>query len=337
MKKVVIVISVILSMGVIFMAGLWFGMNRNDETLDDTPTIESGDISGDEILNPKDEVLKDETPTEEELMEKYKLSDKYTLEWAYEDNQDEEIWNLINQEGLVADSLEFESDGITHKIELTNKEKDEFNPKYNRYEVKLNGKTPNKDEVKVAMESCYLWAIVDLDPSDMYKELVVEFYGGIDAYCYVNIYRVTKDGLEEIDSHECVEIRKLNNKYILPEYNYNVEERLVEGYYMYEDGEFKFIDRFLTGEKITDEEENYTENFRNQIFTVPGDDSSIELYAKYQGDIVRVRGKIKLLKKVFYEDVELYRNVYYNCEAVEDVYIIKNGERIQIPAGTILE
>ena len=331
MKKVVIAICVILAISASFVAGVWFGVNKF-EPLINTPTIESGELSGDESLSG-DVVEQEPTLTEEELVAKYKISGDYVL-GDLKDSYDETFWNIVNHKGVQKSSLEFESDGVNHKVELEHQRTVEGgNLTYSIYKFKLDGVVPQDDEISLINDSYDYVTLFDVDENDGCKELILQKNTGL--WVDVFVYQAKNDGLKLIGNFG-ESILKVNDRYIIPKYNYDFSEYFVEGYYLYEDGEIKFIDRLLTGEKITDEEGNYTENFRKLVFTAPGGDSSIHCYAKYNGEIVRVAGEVKLIKKVNYKTDAGMNSEYYHLEAASELELYAGESKVKIPAGTIL-
>ncbi len=263
---------------------------------------------------------------EDELIQKYKLSDSYILNGkdakAINFNIIDSSYNMETgrYESVVANQ-EVISDGIKFKIECNKVDT-------NKYEVKINGESLSKEGHFPG--TCV--GVIDMDSSDEYKEIVVRT--GAEATASYEFYKLTKKGIELIYQYEAdvvgaTEIILMNNKYIIPIVSSIVSENLIFGYYMYEDGEFKFIDRFLTGEKITDEEGNYPEKFKNQIFSVSSEGSYCLVY--YKGNIVPISGKVKLLKQNKNEN-----GYIYDVELVEDATTWLGEQQITLPKGTKL-
>ena len=112
--------------------------------------------------------------------------------------------------------------------------------------------------------------------------------------------------------------------------------KLVMGYHEYTNGMFEYVDRFLTGEEIADEEGNFAPGFKQQVFHVFNEGGYGGLYLE-SGE--SLNGDISFLK----------RNVvaadgwsYYTY----DVKVIGNDththhwnseESVQIPDGTIVQ
>lgn len=344
MKKILLIISII---SVLLLAGcntkpnvnndvLENSDNQNQEEIVNNSEAHDDNMSNENMVQSGENISQNKELTEEELIEKYKLSDDYILEY---DNIDNSFYNVLNREIYEGESsttdIEFTSDGVTHKIEYEKIVNDASVSNSDKYNVYINGKLI---ETNAAFRS-YL-GIIDLDESDNYTEVVVLDIHGIDSDTH--IYRVTKNGLELIKSFYESPV-KINGKYIIPNYNRHVEESLIEGYYMYEEGEFKFIDRFLTGEKIKDEEGNYPKNFQNQIFTARYPDTSY-FFAPYNNSLAGIKGKVKILKQKENNEGKYPQNegIYYNIELVEDTTIrdFSGSDEVKdvfLPKGTILE
>lgn len=127
----------------------------------------------------------------------------------------------------------------------------------------------------------------------------------------------------------------------------------VLGYYLYEDGEFKYIDRFLNGEKIIDENGNLNQNFQDQVFTVwvetsgiDIEDSLINLNLMNEAEIhgtdrmfFLATAKVKILNQYRGRDRNDYETNMYDIEIVED-FTGKHTFReydLTLPAGTVLK
>ena len=180
----------------------------------------------------------------------------------------------------------------------------------------------------------YSVGVIDLDENDNYKEMVIQMHNGIFQDYY--IYRVEKDGLVEIfQGNEEYDFEdntygliKVKDKWIacivfVPYSNWN----FIDGYYMYEDGEFKYVDRLLTGEKLTDENGNFPERLQNIVFDNTGKYETLYFVQNNNYD-EKICGKINLISRK--KSDPSYK---YTIRVVEDIE--KDG--VIIPAGTILE
>lgn len=169
-----------------------------------------------------------------------------------------------------------------------------------------------------------------MDELDNKKELVVRSVGAGESGCIdITVYEIEKDGLRLLTTFgEDWEIESINGKYFflhvldgIVEDKYSYSRGLILGYYLYEDGEFKFIDRFLNGEKICDEYGNFSKNFREAIFTLHGYWG--ENVSLFNVDTKAILGnsKIKFVrmnKEIAEDGSEIYS---FEVEAVENVIL----------------
>lgn len=306
--------------------------NNNGEYVNNGNTSQNSEnISGDKEL--------------EELVEKYKLSENYILK---DDEKEEVSYNILSFDGYDEqgesirkniDKQEIASDGVNFKIECYKINEEKFGKIDDIYEIKINDEILEIDSKKVGSRLYDEVGIIDLNPLDDYKEIVVRTGLGVELEYY--FFRLTKGGIKYIYNQSVNGVYQpgliiLNNRYIIPETSNLVMEDIVRGYYIFEDDEFKYVDdRFLTGEKIKDENGEYPEDFKNQVFTANAE-------TRYQfiidGNEI-LNAKIKLLReneKVGSNGIAIHT---YDIELAEDVTIHKeeNGEvkEIILSKGTI--
>lgn len=323
MKKILLVISVV---SVLFLAGC--GVNHDNDTDNIIDNRETQiQTSGESIGN-------DSKPNSD--TEKYKLSDDYyisgeklnetnsLMHFGWEDSGDRfEAHNLIESDGIQFD--------ITcEERESTGEEKTDVH----YYYVKVNGELIEfNDRQCIGCGSFGNMWVVDLDKTDQYKEIVIEESEGVDSYIY--IYRLSKDGLKVLFSKYVYEddLIMVNDKLILTNYLNSLDKKITIGYYAYDDGEFKYIDRLATGEKIKDEEGMLPNDFQKQEFGLciaydgkTGIDGTFNL-VKYDNNINKDEYGI------------YYRQPKYTVRLVNDIVYYKNDGTTEVilPAGTVLE
>lgn len=182
-----------------------------------------------------------------------------------------------------------------------------------------------------------LW-LFDLDETDSYKEILVRRFLGLE-YHRALVYRLTKDGLVELEEIKFAEeLVKVNDTWIVP--NYLVEEyvgnggyNVASGYYMYDEGNFKYVDKFLTGEEIVDEQGNFPDGFKNLEFEVPFSGIMLE----YEGG--EIKGKFNFISSQDFGEKRDFYESKFVIRLVEDIQVYENksddGFKV-IPAGTII-
>jgi hypothetical protein len=265
--------------------------------------------------------------------EKYKFSDSYYFDFTNSEYQVN--YNVVeDNEKIIKEAYVFKSDNAEFTITLGNTIELNGNPIMSKHYSTVDGES-QQALIKFDDEGfTYDIAIIDLDENDNYKEIfVTERFGSI--YLQYNIYRVQKDGLVEIFDMDVSRgigypggLCKINGNWIFnlvfAPYN-NLD--FVTGYYLYEDGEFKYIDRFHNGEKLTDEEGNFPEGLKSITFTadewcffVESDNIHNEIFGKFNLMSCK-NGTVGSL------DSE------YTIRILEDVEL--SGE--VIPAGTVVE
>ncbi len=329
MKKIIVLILSVLVLGLV---GCTSKKDENEKIIPNEENIvannavkdnneEKGEESGDNIHQEKE-------LTEEELVEKYKISDEYVLGWfdynvssynilgynEYDNSYPRE--RIYNDQDVLSDGMNFriECDMISKYYEGVGRAQD-------AYEITINGE-------KIELGYWAMVGVIDLDPADEYKEIIIEQGEGMDSF--YSIHRLTKDGLVRLyegSSFDDGGLRLINGNYISP--SYDIQPGIVFGYDVYEDGEFKTIHRFLTGEKITDENGNFTEGFTNQVFDVPAEGYSIVVF--YNGNTGGIFGKVKFLKRTYVEG-----RYIYDVELADDCRVETKDENIILPKGTIL-
>lgn len=338
MKKIIILVVAILIIGLVGCAPKTDISHSDNENV-----VQSGDtIEDDNKVISGENVSQNTELSEEELIKKYKLSDNYILE---DDDIQEISYNVlapvIDEENRITDdriinNQEVISDGTNFKITCTKIGKHEIGG-HDIFEIKINDKIfeidYNESSEKVGTLLHNFVGVIDLEPTDEYKEIVVRI--GLGMETEFHLYKLTSTGIELIYKYQLIDVSEyglviVNDRYVIPVSANMVNDNLVMGYYMYEDGKFKYIDRFLTGEKIKDENGNYTENFRNQVFTAQSEGSRLcQVY--YNGNIVNIGGKVKFLKQSKNEN-----GYIYDVELVEDSLIWIGTQEITLPKGTIL-
>ena len=280
--------------------------------------------------------------SEEALFQKYKLSNDYGIDFNV---WKKEFGTMLVEYSDVLSNSKIKSDG--EEIEL-------------KFEKELmNGSSViatnfvihvNNAVYKMDGEYVYSVFLFDLDESDNYKELYV--CKSESVFTTYETYRIKKDGLELI--YDNVLLYNNNSKQYIggfAEVIESVSKAPILGYYIYENGEFKYIDRFLNGEKITDENGELNSNFKNEIFTVNVETSGIDVEDSLKNlNLLSVnedvfgdrsflaKAKIKFLKQ--YEEASTGYTLY-DIEIAEDFTntyrTMSQEQEITLPAGTVLK
>jgi hypothetical protein len=182
-----------------------------------------------------------------------------------------------------------------------------------------------------------LW-VIDLDEKDSYKEIIINRSYGIEAH-WTFIYRLTQNGIVEIENNISVDdLVKINKSWISPEYLADDETcNVAMGYYIYESGEFKYVDKFLTGEELLDENGNFPKGFQELEFSPNFHDK--EWIAKAKCEYGYLEGKFNFISsKDFGATKDIY-NSEFVIRVTEDTKWYENfyddGFKT-IPAGTIV-
>lgn len=283
------------------------------------------------------------------LISKYKISDDYSIdfnEWKQID------YNLVKLNEILENKNNIvESDGerIELKVELNSVE-ETYSKWVKEIKIYTNGNVYTIDG-----EDCSLCSIgiIDLDEKDEYKEIVICKVFGVDSS--YEVYRIKKDGLELM--HNSALLYNENTKqYIggLAKVIEGVNPSPIFGYYLYENGDFKYIDKFPNGEEIFDENGKLNENFKKQIFTVNVEVSGLEISDDYKIDEIESNIDKNLYKmtslakaKIKFLDVHTI-NTDYGEETVYDIEIVENHtftvydendnkKEVSIPAGTVIK
>lgn len=253
-------------------------VNDSDNVVSKNNDVES-DNSGETISgegNGLSEKAYDETKVEEN---KYKLSDTYYISEYEEPTKC--IMELSWDRGLYYNEHTYiESDGVIFDIECH--EKTEQYEDYNGQleervycDLTINDEIIHMDGMQgYAMEASPFgtWGYeamyeIDLDENDQYKELYLEAYMGI--YGSAVVLRLTKDGIKFVDDICCGfdgMLCKIGNKWINTCWYWDFVPEISFGYYMYEDGEFKYIEKFATGEDMYNENGMFPKDFQEMVF-----------------------------------------------------------------------
>ncbi len=262
----------------------------------------------------------------------YKLTDGYVIGQV----DDKSIYNILRF-GEYKPDYEFESDNTTFRIkieQLSGEDGNTYNFTLNGKKLQINHIDENGEEKQIIVGENHGESIgvIDLDETDSYKELVIEERPGIDGRLY--FYRVTKDDFILIDDLNLGwnDLCNINGKWIFT--NYITSATVVsEGYWIYQNGKFEFVDRFINGEPVTNENGEYSKNYQSLIWKVPGEAGGI---SKSIDDF-----KTQLLAGTEYSFVAKRKiDTEYGETTVHDIKIINDtewstGEKIS--AGTILQ
>ena len=271
--------------------------------------------------------------TEEELVEHYKLSDSYFLEGE----EDKDSITILDSNEIINEKYNFVSDGINVRVECSRIDDDSVDVTVNNLPLMSNDGISVEDEyIKDTIFSSTV-EIIDLDVKDNYKEILIYTISGNSSG--IIIYRVKSKGLEEIFEYDLgwESFLKVNDKYVLSEDFYTGDFRFPFGYYIYEDGVFKHIDRFATGEKITNDKGEINENFKKLIFTTDKYYEGASFEKEINGETLQLKSGTKF-SFVGYRKNENNWSVY-DIKIIDDTYwvdyLYDNVEPIK--AGTIIK
>lgn len=336
MKKIVLVLSII---SVLFLVGC----NENEDVVinyDDNLQENVGNYSQQIENDDKDNENNSIIQTDEQ---KYKLSNSYYI--SGEGLSGECLIDLSYTAKKYEEHSYIESDGNEFDItcELSEIGTDGMR---STYDVRINGETINLPlgdtfGCSVVMDRM---VVIDLDENDQYKELLLTTSEGLLSSEY--IYRLTRNGLELIFTSDSQwdYFVKIGDKVIYTNNKFRTEEGVItKGYYLYEDGEFKYIDRFATGENVTDENGMFPESFQKLEFYAAGGESIVLGYK--DGDVVGTFNLISYEEKYEQEsdfhypkyDVRLTKDCEYHVSHFDSNHNYTHTTTEILPAGTILE
>lgn len=337
-KKIVITIIVVLL--ILGTSMIYVGVNRNNNEIIDI-VEQSGDKEQNETHSGEDK----EKVAEKELVEKYKLTDGY----SYNEKDFSDInFNFVSKNEFVSgDAFMVRSDDedvkIRFKIDYEKSNDDEgigvtsIYINENENPITSNISTPLYYPDGIA----YSLGVIDLDSSDKYKEMVFVADGGYDRL--FQIYRIRKGYLEllytgnqlneeNLPYYIGVIYNNFANKYIiLDKYIQRVclkDSKISLGYYDYANGKLEYVDRFLNGEKMVDNEGIFNEEFKKLTFESAGDGYNLEI--KNSGENLKSGIKFRFLK--------MYQDGTYQIELLEDAKIgDSENEEDVLKSGTIIE
>ncbi len=263
----------------------------------------------------------------------YKLLDEYNEDIVYAG-----YYNFFNvaystyelEESFYNDNYIFESDGKEYVLS-TKRPKEETRV----IELLINGEKFELDYGGISAV-----AVIDIDPTDNSKEIVLQVCS--DGFNTNVLYKIDSDGklVEYLDSNKFIEkeLCYINGKFIIPVYLVNKYAKpIIIGYYAYTDGEFKYIDRCLTGEKSTEENGYLIKEIQDEIFYCDGALHYIEKDKKSTTNKDKsTKFKILKVKIDFNEQTNEYEKKY-DVELLEDTEWGDDKTTEILPKGTVLE
>ena len=332
MPRILLLVILLVILSVILIVKNNFRVNINSnstsgEKIDNIIKEKSGEeLSGEfsylpSNYNENEKYEEVELDSEEELVKHYKLSDSYFGDEIEEFNE----YNLIKNNETINKEYSFKSNGTNFLIkiednlifinELALKVHDMYNNEY-----------VNARDFLLTINV----GVIDLDLNDDYKEIIIKGQGDTGLDYYLWIYRIKKDGLElifEKNSENYNSFAKIDDRYIFSNNFYTGDYKFIYGYYTYEDGVFKFINRFATGERVKSNNGEFNENFQKLIFTIK--DDSIRIINKDYNSL-KANTKFSFVSQDSDD---------YSIKIIEDTYWIdeNNNELELIKAGTILD
>ena len=260
-------------------------------------------------------------------VEEYRLSKEYELGYVGYD----QLFNVAlinnNYELYIAnDKYTFESDGKEYIIECSPINENRL------LEVLINGK-----KVEIPGYGIKGVAVIDLNPNDNSKELVIR--ESQDGFWKNAVYKLNENNEIDLSTRFVggeLGIYQIEDKYIFPVTLLASKISPVIGYYIYNEGEFKYIERCLTGEKTVDEEGLFPEKIREKTYVFSEELSNVYKDEKNLKEIYSIRflntkleydkENEKLIRRC---DIELMQDAKYG-----EVY--KEASEV-LPQGTILK
>lgn len=294
----------------------------------------NGELENNESLESKNSQQQINENKNNYEISNYQLSNKYEL--VLSDYLD--FYNIVlidndRNEKIIENPYYFESDGKEYVIECKRIDNSIS------FDMTINGKKatlPNIDGGIVGV------GVIDLDENDGKKEVVIR--RGADGFRNNLVYQVNDNNeLEEIASIQLEQLCRVNGKYIFPITLLGDRTSIVIGYYIYENGELKYIDRLLTGEKTLNDDGIFPDVIKNEIYTSSAFYMQVEQDGKYLSGIELVEPIIsfKVLSAKWKNDEDLRDNsLVYEIELIEDARWLKdndpNFEEI-VSKGTVLK
>lgn len=269
MKKILLVL-LIMSVSLV-------GCSLSNISVDSSNNDVSESREENTLLNNTDTMLKDEENP-------YKLLDTYYYDDTSLNTMSDEkcimrLYSSYDERIYYNEHTYIESDGMMFDIECikSGEFSEDFGVERYSYDVKINGETLYLDAdagynagIKFGSNFHSEMYEIDLDENDQYKEVLLVSSEGLPTVEV--ILRLTKDGIKLINEHFLdtewggMGLCKINNKWIYPINGYSYIPGIIFGYYMYEDGEFKYVKKFATGEDIYDENGMFPENIQKMVF-----------------------------------------------------------------------
>ena len=179
-------------------------------------------------------------------------------------------------------------------------------------------------------------AVVDIDKEDNSKEMILKLSS--DGFDYNVLYKIDSDGnlVEYFKDKTMIEQEPCyyNGKFIIPVNLVIKAVGPVIGYYEYDNGEFKYVDKCLTGEKSTNDSGDLIEKIQNETF-----DCDTELHFITKGEKeIKSNTTIQILRVKFEFNKE--ENKYekkYDIKLLEDAEWGDDNTTEILPEGTVLE
>ncbi len=302
----------VLGICVIVMLVMLIGCGKNKEEVNSV----SGDNFNQEISGDNQEILEDANSITDKM---------YWEDKAYSNFFNVAFSSFDSGENFYNDNYEFESDGKKYVLSAKRKNKD-----YLGINLLINGE--EFEPVFGAVEGV---AVIDIDKNDDSKEIIMAI--GSDGSSTNVLYKIDTNGklVEYFDDEKMIEKEPcyFNGKFIIPVFLVSKAIGPIIGYYEYDGGEFKYVDKCLTGEKSTNESGDLIEEIQNEIFYcntelrfIRKDEKEIKSNASFK--ILRVRFELN-------EENEYERK--FDIELLEDAIWGDDKSTETLPKGTVLE
>ena len=297
MKKFVVVICLVLMLFVLV------GCNNNKEEVNNS----SGDSINQETLENEENYLGWEND-------------------AYNGFFNVAYCSYNSGESFYNDNYTFESNGKEYVLSTKRLDENAIG-----IELLINGKKFESEYYEI----CGV-AVVDIDKEDDSKEIILKMSS--DGFDYNVLYKIDSDGnlVEYFKDKTMIEQEPCyyNGKFIIPVNLVIKAVGPVIGYYEYDNGEFKYVDKCLTGEKSANESGDLIEKIQNEIF---GCNTELSFITKDEKEI-KSNTTFQILKVKFEFNKE--ENKY---EKKYDIKLLENAEWGDdntteiLPEGTVLE
>lgn len=230
------------------------------------------------------------------------------------------------EESFYNDNYTFESNGKEYVLSTKRLEENAIG-----IELLINGEKFEDDYYSI----CGV-AVVDIDKEDNEKEIILKLSS--DGFDHNVLYKIDSDGnlVEYFKDKAMVEQEPCyyNGKFIMPVNLVVKAVGPVIGYYEYDNGEFKYVDKCLNGEQSTDENGYLIEKIQNEVY-----DCNAELSFITKGEKeIKSNATFQIIKVRFeFNETENKYEKKYDIKLLDDAEWGDDNTTEILPEGTILE